>query len=139
MAYNETNAQEYFPITKEKAIKNGWKWRENNQKNYQPASVPFPETIIKTDDSVVGEIFACIGCKKNYQIQRPELKFYKTIGLPIPHKCFDCRHTERMKLRNPRQLFDRTCVNCFIPFKSTYAPNRSEQVHCEKCFSEMVS
>jgi hypothetical protein len=139
VAYNETNAQDYFPVTKEEALKQGWKWREEDKKDYQPASIPFPETIAKTGDDVVVEIFACTSCKKNYQIQRPELKFYKTIGLPIPHRCFDCRHKDRMNLRNPRELFDRMCAKCSTALKTTFAPDRPEQVTCEKCFGETVN
>jgi hypothetical protein len=136
VAYNETVAQEYFPITKEEALKNNWKWREEDKKNYQPASIPFPETIAKTEGDVVIEIFACTQCKKNYQIQRPELKFYRTMGLPIPHKCFECRHKDRMNLRNPRTLFDRTCTKCSTPLKTTFSPDKPEPVTCEKCFGE---
>jgi predicted metalloendopeptidase len=32
--YNETIAQEYFPLTKEQAIKQGYKWKEREERNY---------------------------------------------------------------------------------------------------------
>jgi len=35
-AYNETIAQEYFPKTKEQAIKDGYKWKDIDKKNYIP-------------------------------------------------------------------------------------------------------
>ena len=33
-AYNETVAQEYFPMTKEEALSKGLRWQEPNTKNY---------------------------------------------------------------------------------------------------------
>jgi len=32
--YNETIAQEYFPLTKEQAIKQGYKWKDKEPRNY---------------------------------------------------------------------------------------------------------
>ena len=34
-AYNETIAQEYFPLTKEEAIKKGYKWKDREERNYE--------------------------------------------------------------------------------------------------------
>lgn len=41
---------------------------------------------------------------------------------------------ERMKLRNPRKLFDRKCDKCKVDIKSTYFKNREEVVYCEGCY-----
>ena len=32
--YNETIAQEYFPLTKEEATEQGYKWKEKEERNY---------------------------------------------------------------------------------------------------------
>ncbi|EKE26117.1 MAG: hypothetical protein ACD_4C00428G0002, partial [uncultured bacterium (gcode 4)] len=47
---------------------------------------------------------------------------------------------DRMKLRNPRKLYDRTCDNpiCRKPIKTTYSPDRSEIVYCESCYEKEV-
>ena len=82
-------------------------------------------------------------CGKNYKIQKQELKFYRKMNLPISRKCPDCRHSERMKLRNPRKLFTRNCdnPNCKdkSQFVSTFSPDRPERVFCEKCYLENVN
>jgi len=49
--------------------------------------------------------------KKPFRIIKEELDFYRKHNLPIPRKHPDERHRERMKLRNPRKLFERIC-NC---------------------------
>lgn len=117
--YNETVAQEYFPLTKEDALKRGYRWREKDPKEYLPPT---------------NEILACSECEKNYRIEKMESTFYKRYGLGVPSKCPDCRHKARLALRNPRMLFERHCTKCSIPVKSTYAPDRKETIFCEKCY-----
>ncbi|MCF7846693.1 MAG: hypothetical protein K9M51_01345, partial [Candidatus Gracilibacteria bacterium] len=137
-AYNETVAQEYFPLTKEEVISRGLQWKDPDKKDYLPQTLKIPETLEYVSESICKEILACTNCKKNYKIQKVEIEFYKKMKLPLPRKCPDCRHAARVKLRNPRQLFDRTCANCSDLFQTTFAPDRPEQVFCEKCFLCLV-
>ncbi len=138
-AYNETVAQEYFPMTKEEVLARGWEWRDEYQKNYQPQTYQIPDDISDVPDEICQEVLACETCGKNYKIQKAELSFYRKMNLPIPHKCPDCRHMDRMKLRNPRQLFDQKCDKCGVDIQTTFAPNRPEKVYCEKCYLEEVN
>ena len=167
-AYNETVAQEYFPLEVSPPSRRGlgggslikhptlnfkYQWKEKISYNYRPASIQnIPDDIKDVDDSICREILACekhltprprregegAVCGKNYQIQKPELRFYRKMNLPIPRKCPDCRHAERMKLRNPRKLFARTCADCGIDIQTTFAPDRPEKVLCEKCYLKVV-
>ena len=139
-AYNETEALGCYPLTKEEALARGYRWKDQEKKNYKPATITeIPDNIADVPDSIVQEILACETCGKNYQIQKQELKFYRTMGLPIPHKCPDCRHAERLSLRNPRQLHDRKCDNCSAEIQTTFAPSRPEKEYCEKCYLEEVN
>ena len=138
-AYNETVVNEYFPLIKEEVLKRGWKWKDEDQKNYQPQTYEIPNSIEDVPDSICNEILSCEDCKKNYQIQKLELKFYQKLALPIPRECPDCRHMDRVRLRNPRKLFDRKCDNCSADIQTTYAPDKPEKVFCEKCYLNVVS
>ena len=133
-AYNETVAQEYFPMTKEEVLARGWKWKDEESKNYQPQTYQIPNSITDVPDTICNEILACETCGKNYKIQKTELSFYRKMNLPIPRKCPECRHNERMKLRNPRTLFDRKCEKCGVDIQTTFAPERPELVYCEGCY-----
>lgn len=132
--YNETKAQEFYPLSKEEALKKRLKWKDTDPKQYQPQNYSVPENIKDVSDSVVNEILACEDCGKNYKIIPQELNFYRTGGYPIPKKCQDCRHKYRMSLENPRKLWDRNCMKCNFAIKTTYAPDRKEKVYCEKCY-----
>jgi len=137
-AYNESVAQEYYPLTKEEVLKRGWKWKEFEQKNYQKQTYELPDNISETSDEIMNELLACNDCGRNYKIIFQELKFYRNMGLPIPRKCHECRHKERMALRNPRKLFSRNCDRCYKSIQTTYSPDRPEKVYCEECYLKEV-
>ncbi|MBD3360837.1 hypothetical protein GF366_03480 [Candidatus Peregrinibacteria bacterium] len=137
-AYNETTAQDYYPLTKEKALEQGYKWKDPDPKEYLPQKYEIPELIEDVPDTILNEILACEECRKNYKLQQEELKFYRRIKLPVPKKCFKCRHKYRFSLKNPRILYDRNCQKCGENIKTTYSPNMPELVYCEKCYLESI-
>lgn len=134
VAYNETLAQEFYPLTQKTALKKGYKWKTPEKKNYHPQTYQIPDDIQKIPDSITNEILACIDCEKNYKIVTQELKFYRQTELPIPPKCPDCRHKVRSKLRTPRHLWTRQCQKCNLEIQTTYSPDRPEVVYCERCY-----
>ncbi|MCF7918178.1 hypothetical protein K9L27_04270 [Candidatus Gracilibacteria bacterium] len=138
--YNESNAMGYHPLSKEEVLARGLSWKEKEKKDYRSATLPcIPDSIDDVTDAVCNEILACETCQKNYKIQPQELKFYQKMRLPIPHKCFDCRHADRIKIRNPQKLFERKCDECGTLLQTTFALEKSEKVLCEKCYSKVVN
>ena len=62
------------------------------------------------------------------------------MNIPIPRRCFHCRHMNRVKRRNPFKLWYRKCMKegCNNEFETSYAPDRPEIVYCEKCYQGEV-
>ncbi len=138
-AYNETVAQEFFPLTKEEALRQGFDWFiEEKPESYQGPVVTIPETIAEVSDSITQSILTCEITQKLYKIIPQELAFYRTMGLPLPRRSPDQRHLDRMARRNPRKLFARACTKCATPIQTTYAPDQPEMVYCEKCYLQVV-
>ena len=137
-AYNETVAQEYFPLDKNEVLKKGYKWKEKDPKDYKPQTYDVPLNIKDVKKDIVREMLGCSDCGKNYKIIDKELEFYKKLNLPVPRKCPDCRHLERMTLRSPRKLWDRKCGKCKKEMKASYALDRPEKVFCQECFLKEV-
>ncbi len=139
--YNETVASEYFPLTKEEVLERTWRWQDDlpyttgretvGQENIagDPKNIP---------DTVTQEILGCVRCRRNYRIIPQELAFYRSQGLPLPEKCFDCRHRARIDRRNPRKLWNRKCAKCSEPIATSFSPERPETVLCEKCYLNAV-
>lgn len=134
-AYNETMAHEYFPLSKEQAVSQGLRWKEEDTSSqYQGVAYQIPWDIREVKDDICQAILQCEVSNKPYKITKQELSFYKTMNIPIPRKSPDQRHSERMSLRNPRKLWDLQCVKCGIDLETSYSAERSEVVYCEKCY-----
>jgi hypothetical protein len=134
-AYNETMACEYFPLTQEQVKAKEWRWKEEDaQKKYKGPPVTIPDDIKDVPNDFTKQILTCETSGKLYKVIPQELAFYRQQNLPIPRRAPDQRHKDRMALRNPRNLWDRTCSKCKKIIRTTYAPERPERVYCEKCY-----
>lgn len=137
-AYNEAFAQEYFPLTNQEALNKGCKWHdaENNERKMEYHEGSYDITKIPDDRQEL--VLACKYCAKFYRVIPQELSFYKNFNLPLPERCPDCRHRQRLGLRNPRMLFPRDCNKCGMQIETSYSPERKEKVYCEKCYLASV-
>ncbi len=137
--YNESLSSEYYPLTKEEVTKKGWNWHEEDGDSaYEGPVVEISDDVDDVPEDITEKILRCKKSSKFYKIMPQELKFYKTIGIPLPRICPDQRHKDRMEIRNPRQLWDRKCDKCGVDLKSTYDPKKTETIYCEKCYLETV-
>ena len=140
--YNETKANDLYPLSKQEVLRRGWSWCD-----YEPPlppevkSIPahrLPDTIKDVPDDILNWAILCEVHNKPFKIVPQELKFYRTKGLPIPHRSPAQRHKDRVALLNPRQIHDRACASCKKPIRTTYAPGRPEKVVCEACYLMQV-
>jgi len=140
-AYNETVAQDNMPLSKEEALAMGFRWQENVQITKGKETIELsdiPDNIKDTSPDVCHETFACISCGRNYKIIPQEFQLYQQLVVPLPRKCFFCRHIERIHRRGPFKLSSRICAKCGKEIKTTYAPDRPEIVYCEQCYQQEV-
>ncbi|PID70186.1 hypothetical protein CSB37_03350 [bacterium DOLZORAL124_38_8] len=138
-AYNESVANEYFPLTKEMAVAQNYQWKEDVvTTKYKGEMYQIPDDIADVSDEIVTKILQCERSGKLYKIQKAELRFYRKMNLPIPRLHPDERHKDRMALRNPRALWKRTCGDCGCEIQTTFAPDRPEKILCESCYLQVV-
>lgn len=137
--YNETCAQEYYPITQQQAIKSGFNWYDgDNTNSYQGPTTTIPDMIDQTPDTISREILTCNSCNKNYRVVTQELTFYRDNHIPLPRSCHNCRYKLRQSFRNPRKLYSCPCTRCAIVVQTTYAPDRPEKILCEECYLQVT-
>ncbi len=174
--YNRSQAFEYFPLTESEARRMGYRWQSLEERNYKitKSSADLPDSIHEVGESILGEVIQCeheeikkhphecgIDCASAFRITKQELDFYKTMKLPLPRMCFNCRHIDRIKWRNQPELYHRTCAclsasrqppnayrntvehfhgagKCPNEFETTYAPERPEIVYYEQCYQAEV-
>jgi len=148
-AYNETIAQEYFPLTKEEALKQGYKWKEKEERNYtiDIKNEDIPDDIKEVDNDIIGKVIECAHkgtcneqCTEAFKIIPEELQFYQRMNLPLPRLCPNCRHYQRLSQRNPLKLWHRHCMKegCTNEFETSYSPDRPEIIYCERCYQQEV-
>ena len=144
-AYNESAAGDFFPLTKEEAIKQGYRWKDREQKNYTTTikGSNLPETIAEVDDSILKEVIECAEKDSQYsvgafRITQNELAFYRRMDLPLPRTCFDVRHMRRFYKRPLLKTIKRLCSKCKIEVETVYDEQYAPIVYCEKCYQQEV-
>ncbi len=169
-AYNETVAQEFFPLTEKESAEENYPWRTEGARSYAPTmrAADLPDSIQSVSDDISKEIIECEhanacndGCASAFKIIPQELMFYRKFNLPLPRLCFNCRHANRLRQRNPTKLWHRMCAcagkasengryansaphghhgvnHCQNEFETTYTPDRPEIVYCEQCYQAEI-
>ena len=135
--YNETVATEYFALTKEQVLKQGWTWKEE-EKTVNSSGATAPDDIKNASDEICSTVLRCNKTGRPYKIIPQELQFYRDLRIPIPQLCPDERHDRRMAKRNPRTLWNRECSECKKKFRTSYAPDRPEIIYCGECYRQNV-
>ena len=147
-AYNESMAQDYFPLEKEEALKKGYSWydRPVTQYNITLTSDMLPKTISKTADDIVDQTIQCKTqesdeekrknplCTFAFRLIPLELTLYRKLGIPIPEYCFPCRRTKRFAFRNPRKLWHRQCVCDYKVYRNTTKHSHYPEGRCPNEF-----
>lgn len=141
-AYNESTISEYFPLSREEALAQGFKWREESVEKPKvekiiPAS-QLPDSLEDIPDDILNWGIECEITNRPFKITPKELSFYRKMNIPIPRKHPDERYSWRTALRNPRKLWKRQCQKCDKDIQTTYSPERTEKVLCEKCYLKEV-
>lgn len=137
-AYNETVANEYFPLSQEDVIAQGWKWGEDRARSASSEKVEMPDDIAEVSDEILQQVLGCRATGKSFKIQEAELRFYRKQDLPVPEYCYDERHRQRFHNRNPRRLFTRACDSCDKELRSSFSADSSDTVYCESCYETVL-
>lgn len=158
VAYNESMAQEYFPLSKDEVLDHGYAWRDTSDRNYKTTIKPedLPDTIQDVPGLITQEVIGCAHegkcnelCVTAFRITPDELGFYRKNGLPLPRLCHNCRTFERLKQRTGLKLYPRNCMcdkhghfhednPCSKKFETAYRPDQPEIVYCEQCYNAEV-
>src|SRR3989338_4761359 len=154
---NETLAQQYYSLTKEKASAQGYAWKEEEPPRHTITirAQDLPDHIRDADDTILKENIGCASCGKAYRLIPQELAFYRKMNVPLPRQCFYCRLQEKMQDQpHPIRLGKRACQctgtesengvyhntashhhgtsSCPNEFETSYAPERPEIEYCEQ-------
>ena len=159
--YNETVAQDYYPLTRDEALVEGYPWCDyESESKYELSDYVIPEDMDEVKDDILEKVLKCEVSGKQYRLIPMELAFYRRMNFPIPRKSPLTRHKERMVHLLPRKLWHRHCAcngaksesgvykntiehfhgdkPCPNEFETSYAPEKPEIVYCEKCYQTEI-
>ncbi len=155
--YNESPAQDFAPLRKEEAIKEGYPWRDREEKHFNITQTKdtLPDNIKEVENSILNDVVGCEHegeclhqCSRAFRLVKDELEYYRKNNIPLPTCCPNCRFYERFAQVPPPKLWSRTCVcsetghdhdgNCRNVFETSYSPDRPEKVYCESCYQKSV-
>jgi hypothetical protein len=140
--YNETMAQDWYPLTKVQVLAKGYGWSDYEQKIPDGLktidAARLPEDIADVPDDILNFVITCEASGKPFRLIPQELAFYRKKGLPVPRRAPLQRLADLEALQNPRTLHNRACGKCGKAIQTTYAPDRPEQVYCEECYLREV-
>jgi len=142
--YNETTAQEYYPLMPEQALS---LWYKRQNKNYDPQIPANIETLnketiksfdIKNNDEILHKILICEESARPFRIIKQELDFYRRFDLPLPTMHPDIRHKKRLQQRAWRQLHVRNCDATGEKMISVYPPSSSYTIYSESAYQQSL-
>lgn len=147
--YQATVAHEFFPLDEKKAKMNNFQWYSTKRGNYQITlkNAEIPDNVKDIERSILDEVIECghrgickQECTDAFRVIKMEFDFCKRMNIPLPRLCNNCRHYERLSLRNPPHFYHRKCMKkgCENEFETSYAPDRPEIVYCEECYKREV-
>lgn len=100
--YNETIANEFFPLQKEEALAKGFSW-------YEEALPPAPSQGYTPEDDInvyrdatktqelLAAVLVCAETGRPFKILPQELAFYLKMGIPVPRISHNARYTPRRR------------------------------------------
>ncbi|MFH0712250.1 MAG: hypothetical protein V2A55_00095 [Candidatus Jorgensenbacteria bacterium] len=140
-AYNETLAQNFFPLTKEQAFAKHYRWRDIEISKHSATleTNALPDHIKDVTDNILNETIKCPSCPRAFRIIKMELDFLRYMNVPLPRECPMCRIQQKLDLwvknqeRNPRK-----CSRCGKAFESKYRESEPVVVLCRECYLQEV-
>ena len=137
-AYNETAAQEYFPLIEKEVLTKGLSWFEAPKPIYKitKKAEDLADNLRDVTDDILDDVIECATCERGFKIVVNELGLLRKFNLPIPRSCPECRHRVRFLQINLPKLYDRNCAKCRNPIKTSYSADRPEIVYCVKCYQQ---
>ncbi len=130
--YNDTVAQEYYPLTEEQALARGYRWTKERE-----AVVEYTRIIDAVDlplfasdyaGDLLGAAVRCAQTGKVFRLTKAELEFYQRLHLRLPRVHPDIRHLQRKAEKNPWHLWRAKCADTGAEIWSGYPPEQQKLV-----------
>lgn len=140
-AYNETLANNFFPLSQKEAKEQGYGWliKQSNEHEATLKAKDLSDHIKDATRDILKEVIECEQCQQGFKIIAMELEFLQKRNLPLPRRCPFCRINEKFNqwvkdLRN----FTRTCSKCGTLFQTPFPKEEVPTILCKTCYNNSL-
>ena len=136
--YNETMAQEMFPLGPDAARVVGANWSVYEPPLAGVSSIgpeAVPDSIADARDDIVNTAIRCADTGRPFRLAAAELSTYRRRGIPIPVLHPDARYRRRMAQRNPQILRNARCAATGEAILTTYPDSEAHEIFSETAFA----
>ena len=143
-AFNHSTAMDELPLSRQEALKRGYKWEDEIQEINIPQKADtikaedLPDNIDDIPDNITKKVIICKTSGRPYTIQKMELAFCKRMGIPIPRQHPEIRQRKRFRYYKKPKLYKRNCYKCNKDIWTTYTKDDPYKVLCEKCYNKTI-
>jgi len=135
--YNESEDHYFFPLSKEEAIKRGYKWAEEREAILAEQKYVIPDDIKEVKDDILSTELKCIKTGKKFKIIKQELDYLRRYNLAIPRVAPMERIKERSRALRVDRLHEEKCSSCGNKIDTVYDAKKN-QILCEECYLKEV-
>lgn len=136
-SYNRSEAMTYFPLSREQALAEGYRWCEDQAAAAADNAVSPPDNILAADDSILGEQIKCRSSGKPFKFNRTELEFHRRQSLALPDRAPLIRLADLTEMRQIQPLQQCSCSRCSRTMLTANS-GKGRPLLCENCYRQAV-
>ncbi len=136
--YNQSAAQQYYPLRPEEAASLGWCWQDVKPAERHSA-LEVPSALASLDPNDFSTIYCCQTSSTPYRVTQPEYEFYSKLALPPPDVAPQTRHLRRLARRNAFQLYRSRCAITNADIVTTSSPDEVRRVVSEQAYQDSLN
>lgn len=138
-AYNETIAENFFPLSREETEAAGYGYRSQEVRAHgiTMKAADIPDHIRDVSDSILQEVISCNTCERGFKVIPMELQFLRARNFPLPRACPFCRIQGKFHqwVRDLR-VISRACDACGAHFVTHYTREDAPVAYCKRCYQK---
>ncbi len=138
-AYNESVANEFFPMKRTEVVAINWKWKDDVDSFAESVSdYKIADDIADVDDEILDKVLVCEVSGRPYKVVKQELDFYRKMKLPVSRLAPKERLSRRFQSKAQHKLFERKCSECGVGFSTVFDLKTADEIYCEPCYLKKV-
>lgn len=139
-AYNESAAQQLFPLEEKAAEEQGFCWRPSQESSpVEGIQVSeWPDLVSEISKDLLVQPMICSTSAKPFRIISQELELRRNLGVGPPVEHPEIRIAKRRGRLNPFSIRSGQCASCGATFRTAYRKSYDGRIMCTVCYQQTL-